>query len=389
MNIVVIGGSGRVGHRVVTELQAHSAATVTVADRTQPRDPGVGHVALDLADEASLGRALNGADIVVNTSGPFDRWGAIVLDAAIAAGVDYVDVCDDPLPTLELLKRDEAARAAKVRAVVGLGVSPGLTNYLAVVAAGQLDEVDLLATFWGDSREGMDEAAATQHAHDLAAAFRQGRAAYTHLIAQTSSHIPLWRGGELVNERAWRTAYRVTTSQGETGLYRVIGHPEPVTLPRTVTTRDCVNIGTVNAGTDRLMLSFLDAVAAGSLSPDDALTQIAEALDADPHALVTERMGAPLPRMIGAAAVGTRAGDRDGVVVFPGAPVDGSMSLETARPAVIGVLHLDEVPLGVHAPETAFEAERFLAHFHAVYGNGGASHLLDHVGAAAVVEVER
>lgn len=389
MKVVVIGGTGRVGRRVVSELRAHPHVTVTVSDRIRPDDTAVPFIELDLADNASLHRAVQGFDVVVNTAGPFDRWGAVVLDAAIESGVDYIDVCDDPLPTLELLKRDEAARAAGIRAVVGLGVSPGLTNFLAVVAARHLDSVDLLATFWGDSAEGMDPDQAAIQAQGLATAFATGRAAYTHLITQTSSEVPLWRGGESSIERAWKTAYRVTTSKGETGIYRVIGHPEPVTVPQTVRTRDCINIGTVNAGTDRLMLPYLDQVANGNIDAEHALKMIAQELSDHPERLVTPRHGDPLPRNIGAAAVGARAEGKHGVVVFPGGPVNGSMSLETARPAVVGVLRLSEVAPGVHAPETAFEAEAFLRHYSEIYWNGEASYLVDNAGAGAVVEADR
>lgn len=389
MNVVVIGGSGRVGHRFITEIATHAHVRIVVADRVPPRDEQWEYVELDLADPASLRRALSGTDVVVNTSGPFDRWGTVVLDAAIDQGIDYVDVCDDPVPTLALLDRDDAARAAGIRAVVGLGVSPGLTNFLAVVAARELDQTDLLATFWGDSAEGMDEDTARAHAGVLAGAFRQGRAAYTHLITQTSSMVPVWRDGGLRDERAWLSAYRVRTSNDETGVYRVIGHPEPVTVPHTVKTTDCINIGTVNVGTDRLMLPQLARVAAGEQTEEQALNAIADALDADPLLLATERRGGPLRRNIGAAAVGTRAGSPDGVVVFPGGPVDGSMSLETARPAVVGVLQLSEVPIGVHPPEAAFEAETFLAHYAAEYWDGGDGWIVDQAGPSAVAEIER
>src|SRR5690606_29986691 len=264
------------------------------------------------------------------------------------------------------------------------GVSPGLTNFLAVAAARELDATDLLATFWGDSAEGMSEADARAHAKGLATAFRQGRAAYTHLITQASSMVPTWRDGRLADERAWVSAYRVRTSNNETGIYRVIGHPEPVTVPRTVKTSDCINIGTVNAGTDSLMLPHLSRVAAGEVTEGQALNAIADALETNPLSLATERRGAPLRRNIGAAAVGTRDGAPDGVVVFPGGPVDGSMSLETARPAVVGVLHLTEVPTGVHAPESAFEAEKFLGYYATEFWNGEPGYLVDHAGPNAV-----
>lgn len=389
MKVVVVGGAGRVGRRVVSELAPHEGVSAVVADRVRPDDAGQPFVGIDLGDPASIRSSIEDADVVINTSGPFDRWGAVVLDAAIAVGTHYIDVCDDPEPTLDMLKRDRAAKQAGVRAVIGLGVSPGVTNYLAMVAASNLDTVDLLATFWGDPAEGVGREEAAARAEALAKAFETGRAAYTHLIAQTSSEVPVWRGHAAIRERAWRRAYRVSTSRGQTGIYRVIGHPEPVTLPRTVATRDCLNIGTVDAGTDRLMLPILDRVAANELDPEQALAEIARELRENPEGIVTERRDDPLPRKIGAAAVGIGDGRRDGVVVFPGGPVDGSMSLETARPAVVGALHIDEVPPGVHSPEDAFDAGAYMAHYARLYwGDGAPPYIVDRAGASAVIEVE-
>ena len=41
--------------------------------------------------------------VVMNTVGPFFRFGVPILTAAIDAGTDYIDVCDDWEPTLEML----------------------------------------------------------------------------------------------------------------------------------------------------------------------------------------------------------------------------------------------------------------------------------------------
>lgn len=387
MKIVVVGGAGRVGGRVVSEFAPHKDVSVIVADRVKPQDPDQQFIAIDLADPASLRAAFAGSDVVINTSGPFDRWGSVVLDAAIDTGTNYIDVCDDPEPTLEMIGRDAAAKKAGIRAVIGLGVSPGLTNYLAMVAAQNLDTVDLLTTFWGDSAEGRSREEAVERALGLAHSFEEGRAAYTHLIVQTSSEVQVWRDHAPVKERAWRKAYRVTTSRGETGIYRVIGHPEPVTLPNTVRTRDCLNIGTVDAGADRLMLPVLDRVIAGEIDAGQALLEMARQLREKPESIMTERHGEQLPRKIGAAAVGERNGGRDGVVVFPGGPIPGSMSLITARPAVVGALHIDEVPVGVHSPEDAFDARTYLEHYARQYWDAGTEpFVLDRAGASAVVE---
>jgi saccharopine dehydrogenase (NAD+, L-lysine-forming) len=96
---------------------------------------------LDIGDSAELGRLIAGYDVVVNAVGPYYRHGTTVLDACIAAGVDYVDLCDDLAPTRQMLDRSDAAAAAGITAVVGCGTSPGATNMIVAAAAETFDEV--------------------------------------------------------------------------------------------------------------------------------------------------------------------------------------------------------------------------------------------------------
>jgi saccharopine dehydrogenase-like NADP-dependent oxidoreductase len=93
---------------------------------------GVEHAAVDVLDPTGLAELLRGADVVLSAVGPFYRFGTTVLRAAIESGTSYVDVADDPAPTLQMLALDPAARAAGVSAIVGAGASPGLSNLLAV-----------------------------------------------------------------------------------------------------------------------------------------------------------------------------------------------------------------------------------------------------------------
>jgi len=53
-------------------------------------------VEVDVLDKQSVMRAIEGADLVVNTAGPFQRReSCAALEAAIELGVKYLDVCDD------------------------------------------------------------------------------------------------------------------------------------------------------------------------------------------------------------------------------------------------------------------------------------------------------
>ena len=78
------------------------------------------------------------SDVVLNAVGPFYRFGPKVLRTAIDAGIDYVDVCDDYDATIEMLNLTEDAVKNKVRALIGMGSSPGLSNVIARFAADYL-----------------------------------------------------------------------------------------------------------------------------------------------------------------------------------------------------------------------------------------------------------
>lgn len=389
--ILVLGGAGRVGRRVAEILASRAIGDVVCGDHAEPAD-GVptSFLRVDVADDAQLASAVDAHDVVVNTVGPFDRWGARVLDAAIERGTDYLDICDDPWPTIDLLRRGPLAARRGVRAVVGLGASPGLPNLLMVVAARRLHRTASLTSYWGDPGEGLDASAAAERASRAAAAFRGARAAMKHLVVQTSGTVPAWRDGRLADVVPWADPHRLTLSSGETGLFRVMGHPEPITVPRMIAVQTAQCIGTVGAGLDRLVLDASTRVATEGVSVEQALADMAARLESDPSLVATPALGPPLPALIGAVATGTRGGERRSVVAMPGVPTDGSMSFETARVAALGVELLVGVAPGVHPPEQAFDADEFLGAFSAREGDGAPPYRLDdQPGDAIAVEGRR
>jgi saccharopine dehydrogenase-like NADP-dependent oxidoreductase len=176
---------------------------------------GMQTVELDAVEEPQRLRELAGtAALVANFAGPFYRTGAAVLDACIDAGCDYLDICDDADATLELLALDGAAKAAGVRALIGIGSSPGVTNVLvraAVDALGHADEVNLC---WIVDVADVN-AAALQHFWHIfspvaADGSRRPVPAWDELNLR-SADFPAPLGNRLVVE---------------------LSHPEPITLPR-------------------------------------------------------------------------------------------------------------------------------------------------------------
>jgi hypothetical protein len=378
VKILSLGGAGRVGNRIAGMLLARGVGEVTLADRVRPSHGlDAPFAEVDIEDGDRLRDLLSDYDVVMNTVGPFDRWGGLVLDAAIDAGTNYIDICDDPRPTIDALERGPKAVEAGVAAVVGLGASPGLPNLLMVVAARELDETDSLISYWGESSEGLGDADARKLAARVVTSFRDGRAAWQHLLAQTSGTIPVWRDGRQTEVAPWADQYRVTLSSGETGLFRLMGHPEAVTVPPVAAARNGSCIGTIGAGLDKLVLEANERIAAGAPGGRQALAAIADLVEADHTLLMRPAPGRPLPAQIGGVAMGTKDGRPWSVVAMPGGPTTGSMSFETGRVAALGVELIERVPPGVWPPESAFDPDEFLSAFSAHEWDGAAPYRLD------------
>src|SRR5262245_12191051 len=124
-----------------------------------------------LAQPDRLREVLTGADLVVNLTGPYYTLGPLILDAAIAAGTNYLDICDDADATELLLHRDNAAKAAGVTALVGMGSAPGTTNVLVRLALDALPDGDASATItWCVDAADMVGAVVPHFAHSFATA---------------------------------------------------------------------------------------------------------------------------------------------------------------------------------------------------------------------------
>ena len=120
--LVIMGGCGAVGSTAMRSLAStdHYDEYV-VADRdieaarklsSELGPERVKAFELDADDPGNLREAMRGASVVLNCVGPFYKYGPPILEAAIAAGVDYVDICDDMDATEIMLEMDGKAREA-------------------------------------------------------------------------------------------------------------------------------------------------------------------------------------------------------------------------------------------------------------------------------------
>jgi saccharopine dehydrogenase (NAD+, L-lysine forming) len=189
---------------------------------------GLRTVDLDLHEQPERLRELAAeAALVANFAGPYYRTGTAVLEACIDAGCDYLDICDDADATLEMLAMDAAARTAGVRALVGMGSSPGITNVLVRAARDWLGAADEVLLSWVVDVADVNDAA-LQH--------------FWHIFA------PIGADGERQPVPAWEDISLRTASFPEPlGERMVIGlaHPEPITIPHFLGIETVRNFGSI------------------------------------------------------------------------------------------------------------------------------------------------
>jgi saccharopine dehydrogenase-like NADP-dependent oxidoreductase len=314
---------------------------------------------VDVLDPTGLAELLRGADVVLSAVGPFYRFGTTVLRAAIESGTSYVDVADDPAPTLQMLALDPAARAAGVSAVVGAGASPGLSNLLAVVAARELDSTARIVTAWPE-----DPVA------DLAELGSAASAATDHWVHQMTGEVPALRGRRLTPVRP--LAPITLDVPGRRTTAWTVGHPEAVTLHLAVPElEDSTNAMLLRPGDAQVLHEVAGAVARGLDDRSGALLLRQRFASPGPDRGPEPPLGALL-----AIASGTRDGRPCSALASLLEYPAGGMGAITALPAVIAAELLAERPApGVAPPEVALEPDDVF------------ERLLQHVGASTTAEL--
>jgi lysine 6-dehydrogenase len=376
MRVLLLGGGGAMGAMAARFIaQTPGVPMVTIADRrlasalaTAEDLAGSGaHVKaleLDVDDHASLTAAIDGHDLVVNTVGPFYRFGLPILSAVIAAGRHYIDICDDWEPTIEMLALHDEAQAKGSICIVGAGASPGASNLLAVLAARELDEVDDVFTVWPvDVGPDGDKEMTVVPGGDGPSA------AVVHWMQQISGSIRVLSNGQFVDIAPLEPIAMTFPGHGSGTAYTV-GHPEPITLAASLGVRGrAANAMLVTPAT----LAFLDElrldIDSGKLTNQTAASALeSPSIRRQAKAAVCSlRKDGPgkLPLFF-ALATGTKAG----VATRSGATVSAfprDMASATAAPAAIAVQQLVEGTIctpGVHPPERVIDPTAFFVSLH-------------------------
>ena len=139
---------GRFASRAISSFE--SISLMTIADLNAEavkefadsfKNKKIIGMGLDVLDSEALRSVLAKHDVVLNLTGPFFKFGYPILEAALEENCHYLDICDDWEPTEKMFTLNELAQEKNKTAIIGLGASPGITNFLALKAMTELDEV--------------------------------------------------------------------------------------------------------------------------------------------------------------------------------------------------------------------------------------------------------
>lgn len=154
--VVVYGATGHTGRFVVAELSRRGITTV-ISGRdaaaleklaAEWADVVVRPATVD--DPGSLDRALAGAAAVINCAGPFAVTGGPVVEAALRAGIPYVDVAAEIEANAAMFAGyAEAARNAGTVVVPAMAFYGGLGDLLVTAVMGEWTTADEVHVAYG------------------------------------------------------------------------------------------------------------------------------------------------------------------------------------------------------------------------------------------------
>ncbi|MEM0050715.1 MAG: saccharopine dehydrogenase C-terminal domain-containing protein [Candidatus Bathyarchaeia archaeon] len=227
VNYLVLGGAGDMGSAAVRDLVFSRVEYVEIADYNRDatekligelknKETEVRGTFVDVNNKKDLIEAISRSDVVINTVGPFYKYENMIVDAAIEAEKDYIDICDDYDATLKVFERKGEIDRGKSRVLIGMGWTPGITNVLARAGYDELDETSEINIGWSGS-----------------AADASGIAVISHVFHAVTGDVPMYLDGKLeyVPARQFKREIEFPEPISKLETY-FVGHPEPITIPK-------------------------------------------------------------------------------------------------------------------------------------------------------------
>jgi hypothetical protein len=181
--IIVLGGYGFFGAAAVERLRADGIQPLIGSRRSEA------DIQIDVEDAASIRAALRPGDVVIDTVGPFQDRTTTLVEAAIALGVDVIDISDSLAYAERLYALKPIIDASGSRVLTACSSISAISA--AMVRLSGIVEPERLTGFLGP---------ATHYAASPSTG--------ASLLRSVGREIRVWRHGRLITRVGWRESQR-------------------------------------------------------------------------------------------------------------------------------------------------------------------------------------
>ena len=202
MRVVVLGGAGNFGARIVRALRGDSAIELLVAGRRVEPVPGAGDVPVVALDVSAprLGERLRALSpgLVIHCVGPFQGQDYRVPEAALQAGAHYLDLADARSFVLHFGARlNGLAETVGRLAITGASTLPSLSSAVVEALHAGLSTLESIETVVAPGQKA-----------------QRGAATLASVFSYLGKASPVWRNGKWVKTWGWMDLKRVQLDIG-------------------------------------------------------------------------------------------------------------------------------------------------------------------------------
>lgn len=342
-SVLVHGATGFTGRLICEALERRGIPfAVSGRDAAKLEPLAAERHVIDLAEPATLERAIAGRTIVCAAAGPFTEIGEPMLAACARLGVNYIDTTAEQAFIARAFERYSAAAHASGACIVpAIGYSGALSDWLAHALVARVGgRANTVGIYYG----------ITDPDGKLFGTSRGSKRSLLDILAGSAMQFV---DGELVTERAAQLVGDFAWEPGD--LWKAVSFPAPdaITIPSHTGARTVRSFLVVDASTARLV-HLLRRVAptiarAARVALAGRITRSPEGPDAAARAGAICRIRAEVTR-----------GDEHVATTFS-APDPYGLTAELVAHAIDRALRGEMRGTGVVAPSVAFDAEAALA----------------------------
>lgn len=221
LRVLLVGASGVFGSRLAERLALEPGLALTLSGRR--REPletiksRIAAGAVRIIDRDSVEpRQLAGYDLVIDAAGPFQGSGTALVEAAVSAGLDYLDLADGREWVVRFRERFEAtAREANVVLITGASSIPTLSHAV----------IDELAT-------GLSELESIKVGIFPGNRAPRGLSVVEAILSYAGKPVSLFSGGAWRLDHGWGRLHRVDAGPAGRRWASVCDTPEQLLLVR-------------------------------------------------------------------------------------------------------------------------------------------------------------